>query len=103
MRYYPQPHSLQGLTSDSRLASQLHHAFKKGGCLERSFASPRSSEKRSFSEIPKSFGFREFQKAALFENVGSILERMGYALSPVPVPVPVNNSYRGRIITRDGR
>lgn len=67
MRHYPQPHSLQELTSDPRLALQLHHAFKKGGYL------------------------------------GSILERMGYALSPVPVPVPVNNSYRGRIITRDGR
>jgi len=36
--------------------------------LGRSFASPRSSEKPRFSEIPKSFGFREFQKAALFEN-----------------------------------
>ena len=32
----------------------------------------QSWEKRSFSEIPRSFGFREFQKAALFEKIANL-------------------------------
>ena len=48
-----------------------HSQHARNGHLGRSEASPRSSEKPRFSEIPKSFGSREFQKAALFENNGN--------------------------------
>ena len=80
------------LTEDNKCRIQLEHGyeFKPKVCrqfpfdrnnvntlvcgnvvhLGRSETSSRSSEKRSFSEIPKSFGFRESQKALLSEEIG---------------------------------
>ena len=56
----------------SRVVFRVPHSqHARNGHLGRSEASPRSSEKPRFSEIPKSFGSREFQKAALFENNGN--------------------------------
>ena len=67
--------------------------------LGRSKASPRSSEKLRFSEIPKSFGFREFQKAALFEKIGrteaAIIENRAGFLDHLFLELENNAKYFG--------
>ncbi len=60
---------------DERLSGVVfrmpHNQHARNGHLGRSETSSRSSEKQSFSEIPKSFGFRESQKALLSEDNGN--------------------------------
>ena len=52
--------------------------------LGRSETSSRSSEKRSFSEIPNSFGFRESQKALLSADVNAAKQVTGKAAEVLP-------------------
>ncbi len=52
---------------ENKLAENIRQALDVN--LGRSETSSRSSEKQSFSEIPKSFGFREFQKTLLSAEI----------------------------------